>query len=56
VISGTGYASQNDLTLHFGLGSATSVDKIEIKWPDGSVQTVRPPGVDRTITVASSVR
>ena len=51
VISGTGYASQNDLALHFGLGSATSVDKIEIKWPDGSLQSVRAPGVDRRITI-----
>jgi hypothetical protein len=51
VISGASYASQNDLAVHFGLGSATSVDKIEIKWPDGSVQTVRVPGVDRRITI-----
>ncbi len=56
VISGTGYASQNDLALHFGLGSATTVDKIEIKWPDGSVQTVRAPGVDRKITVGQNKR
>ena len=51
VISGNSYASQNDLTLHFGLGSATRVDKVEIKWSDGSQQIVRPPGVDRRITI-----
>ncbi|HEU4435719.1 MAG TPA: CRTAC1 family protein [Pyrinomonadaceae bacterium] len=56
VISGTSYASQNDLAVHFGLGSATAVDKIEIKWPDGSTQTVRAPGVDRRITVAHPAR
>ena len=55
-ISGTGYASQNDLAVHFGLGSATSVDKIEIRWPDGFLQTVRAPGVDRRITIARSGR
>lgn len=54
VISGTSYASQNDLAVHFGLGSATSVDKIEIKWPDGSMQTVRVTGVDRRITVVQN--
>lgn len=54
VISGTSYASQNDLTVHFGLGSATTVEKIEIKWPDGSVQTVRAPGVDRRITIVQN--
>ncbi|HEX3184260.1 MAG TPA: CRTAC1 family protein, partial [Pyrinomonadaceae bacterium] len=36
VISGNSYASQNDLAVHFGLGSATRVEKIEIQWPDGS--------------------
>ncbi len=51
VISGGSYASQNDLTLHFGLGAATSVDKVEIKWPDGSSETVNIPGIDRKLTV-----
>jgi hypothetical protein len=51
VISGTSYASQNDLAVHFGLGAATSVDKLEIVWPDGSTKTVRVPAVDRRITV-----
>jgi enediyne biosynthesis protein E4 len=51
VISGTSYASQNDLAVHFGLGSATKVDKLEIHWPDGSLQSVRVPGVNRRITI-----
>jgi hypothetical protein len=54
VISGTSYASQNDLAVHFGLGSATSVEKMEIVWPDGSRQTVRPPGVNRRITIVQN--
>lgn len=54
VISGNSYASQNDLALHFGLGSATRVDKVEIRWPDGSLQTVRVPAVDRRITVTQN--
>jgi hypothetical protein len=51
VISGGSYASQNDLTLHFGLGAATSVDKVEIKWPNGAIESVNIPGVDRKLTV-----
>jgi hypothetical protein len=35
VRSGSGYISQSDLRLHFGLGSATVIDKIEIFWPGG---------------------
>ena len=51
VISGGSYASQNDMTLHFGLGAASAVDKVEIRWPDGSTETVQIPGVDRKLTV-----
>jgi enediyne biosynthesis protein E4 len=51
VISGGGYSSQNDMTLHFGLGASTSVDKLEIKWPDGTSETVAVPGVDRKLTI-----
>ncbi|MDT5121377.1 MAG: enediyne biosynthesis protein [Acidobacteriota bacterium] len=52
VVSGGGYASQNDQRLHFGLGAATKIDKLEIVWPDGSRETVIVPGVDRVLTVA----
>lgn len=38
VISGGSFASSNDQRLHFGLGDAKSVDKLEIHWPDGAVQ------------------
>jgi len=51
VISGGSYASQNDMTLHFGLGAATAVDKLEIKWPDGKLESVTVPGIDRKLTV-----
>jgi enediyne biosynthesis protein E4 len=39
VRSGGSYLSQSDLRLHFGLGSATKVDRIEITWPGGKKQT-----------------
>src|SRR5438105_4231309 len=51
VISGGSYSSQNDMTLHFGLGAATNIDKLEIKWPDGAVESVNVQGVDRKLTV-----
>ena len=35
VRSGGSYASQSDLRLHFGLGSAGRIDKVEIFWPSG---------------------
>jgi hypothetical protein len=54
VISGGSYSSQNDTTLHFGLGAATNVDKVEIRWPDGSKETVQVPSVDRRFTVTEN--
>lgn len=39
--SGGSYLSQNDLRLHFGLGKATKVDSVEIRWPSGKVETVQ---------------
>ncbi len=38
VRSGGSYLSQNDLALHFGLGPATKVDKMEVLWPHGETQ------------------
>ena len=38
VEAGSGYASQMMLPLHFGLGSATRVDSIEICWPSGEIE------------------
>jgi hypothetical protein len=51
VVSGAVYCSQNDMTLHFGLGAATKVDKLEINWPDGSVETFDVPAIDRVVTI-----
>jgi len=51
VVSGAGYSSQNDMTLHFGLGESNRIDKLEIKWPDGYVETVDVPSVDRKLTI-----
>src|SRR6185369_11746019 len=51
VLSGAVFCSQNDMTLHFGLGAASKIDKLEIKWPDGSVESFDVPAVDKVITI-----
>jgi len=38
--STTGYLSQNDSRIHFGLGEADLVDQIEIRWPSGAYQVL----------------
>jgi hypothetical protein len=47
VDGGMGFASQNDRRPHFGLGAATSVDRVVIRWPSGSRHVVEHPAVDR---------
>ena len=37
--------------MHFGLGTATSIDKLFVHWPGGREQVVEKLGVDRVITV-----
>ena len=51
VISGGSFISQNDPRPHFGLGTATKFDNVEILWPDGMKQSVQLPGIDRIVEV-----
>jgi hypothetical protein len=50
VRSGGSYYSQNDLRVHFGLGKATTAS-IEVRWPSGTVDTLRDIAVNQTIVV-----
>src|SRR5580658_5023627 len=51
VFSGGSYASSSDQRLHFGLGAASKVDKLEIQWPSGAKEEIPIPSVDRVFTV-----
>jgi hypothetical protein len=51
VISGGSYLSQNDLRVHFGLGSHERVDRAELLWPNGKVETLTNLAADRSYTV-----
>jgi hypothetical protein len=48
----TGYLTQGDPRLHFGLGGVARVDRVEVRWPDGSRQELVAPPVDRIVRVA----
>lgn len=45
--SGGSYLSQSDLRLHFGLGDAAKIDKVEVRWPDGSSQSFEGVAADK---------
>jgi enediyne biosynthesis protein E4 len=50
-VAGSGYLSQDDGRIHFGLGNATKVDKLLVHWPSGQDQTVTGPKIDQILTV-----
>ncbi len=50
VNGGNGYAGQSTTRLHFGLGKATAIDSLEIRWPSGKVEKVTVP-IDRITTI-----
>jgi hypothetical protein len=47
VRGGGSYVSQNDLRVHFGLGAAARVDRLEVRWPNGLVEEWRDVPADR---------
>ena len=50
-VAGSGYLSQDDGRLHFGLGAATAIDKVIVHWPSGREQTLEKLEADRVLTV-----
>jgi hypothetical protein len=46
VTAATGFSAQNQRWLHYGLGPARTVDRVVIKWPSGTEQTIASPAVD----------
>jgi hypothetical protein len=51
VHGGGSYLSQNDLRLHFGLGTAKKMDTVEIRWPNGTVETLHNIASDNVYTI-----
>jgi hypothetical protein len=47
VSAATGFSAQNQRRVHYGLGDATTVDRVVIRWPSGKQQTIEHPQVDR---------
>jgi hypothetical protein len=51
VKAGSSYLGQNDLRQHFGLGTARSADRLEVRWPSGRTETLRNLQANRIITI-----
>ena len=51
VKTGSSYASQSELPLTFGLGSASKVDAIRVTWPNGKVESVGALQANQFVTI-----
>jgi hypothetical protein len=51
VRGGGSYLSQNDLRLHFGLGTAKKMESVEIRWPSGKIETLENIAADAIYTI-----
>lgn len=54
VKAGESYGTVNSSILHFGIGSATEIDSVVIKWPSGARQVIDSPQIDQFVSVIES--
>jgi hypothetical protein len=54
VRSGSSFLSHHDFRLHFGLGKAAVIDRIEIQWPSGVLQTIKNVKANQFLTIKES--
>jgi hypothetical protein len=47
----SGYLSQSDFPLYFGLGNSTKIDSIEVLWPSGTRQSVPHADPNGVLTI-----
>ena len=51
VRGGGSYLSQNDLRLRFGFGNASKIDLVEVRWPNGKIETFKDVAADKIYTI-----
>jgi len=56
VTTSSSYQSSSDKRLHFGLGTADSIQEIEIRWPSGIRQILRDQKPDRIVTITEPLK
>ena len=48
------YLSANDRTAHFGLGAASRIVSVRVRWPSGEIQLVGTPPIDQVLTITET--
>jgi len=49
----SGYLSQSDLPMYFGLGDSATIDRVDVQWPSGQVQSLRKQVKENQVLVIS---
>jgi hypothetical protein len=47
----TSYLANNEPVVHFGLGSASTIDAVDVLWPDGTKETFTGVSPNRFVTL-----
>ena len=55
VHAGSSYLGQNDVRIHLGLGRAPAVDRLDIRWPSGRVETVKGVAAQQVVTIGEGM-
>ncbi|HEV8429149.1 MAG TPA: CRTAC1 family protein [Pyrinomonadaceae bacterium] len=55
VSGGSGFCAQNQRRLHFGLGKNPQIEKAEIRWPSGKIETIQNPVPGQVYKIKESV-
>jgi hypothetical protein len=50
-MSSSGYLSQSDYRIHFGVGESDQIEKVEIRWPTGKIQSLSNVKVNQIIKI-----
>ena len=51
VRSGEGFEYMSSINAHFGIGANTAIEKIIVRWPSGTVDTINNPNIDQYLNV-----
>jgi hypothetical protein len=55
IVTGDSFSSQHSATVHFGLGGATVVDEIEVRWPNGKISKVVNPAINQYVGISPTI-
>jgi len=54
VSGGGGFCSQSQRRIHFGLGKNPQIEKAEIRWPSGKIETIQKPETEHVYKIKES--